>query len=207
MRNAEKFWDKNAIQWDAEGNKLDQASIKAIENTKNYLKPSDLVLDFGCGIGTITNEIAVYVKEVHAIDISSRMIEVAKRRSGERKIENIHFAQSTLFDERYKNESFNVVMAFNILHLIEEPQNVMERINELLKPGGLFISATSCLGEEKPYFRYILSILSITRLVPYLKMLKISELENLVDNGNFQIVEPEILRGSPMNYFIAAKKN
>lgn len=58
------------------------------------------------------------------------MIDVAKRKAGERKIKNINFAQSTIFYKRFKKESFDVVLAFNILHLLEEIQEAMQRIKD-----------------------------------------------------------------------------
>jgi len=206
MNKSEKFWDRIANQWDKQGNKLDQTSLKAIENTKKYLNIGDIVLDYACGIGTITNEIAANVKEIQAIDISSRMIEVAKIRSGESNIENVHYAQSTIFDERYKIDSFNVIMAFNILHLLEDTHKVMRRINEILKPGGFFISATPCLGEKWAILGIFISLLSKIGIVPFLKMHKFSDLEDLIVNGDFQIVEAENLHQTQPNYFIVAKK-
>ena len=81
----------------------------------------------------------------------------------------------------------------------------MQRINELLKPGGLFISVTPCLGE-KTFLRIILFPLSKIGIIPYLKILKIPELEELVANGNFQIVETETFYHFSSDYFIVARK-
>ncbi|NEW06798.1 methyltransferase domain-containing protein [Paenibacillus sp. SYP-B3998] len=57
---------------------------------------------------------------------------------------NINYAHSTIFDERYKKGSFDVILVFHVLHLLEDEHIVLQRINELLKPGGLLISATPC---------------------------------------------------------------
>jgi SAM-dependent methyltransferase len=54
--------------------------INIIKRTKTHLKISDIVLDYGCGTGLISNEIAEYVKGIHAIDISSNMIGIAEKR-------------------------------------------------------------------------------------------------------------------------------
>jgi 2-polyprenyl-3-methyl-5-hydroxy-6-metoxy-1,4-benzoquinol methylase len=58
---------------------------------------------YGCGTGLISNEIsneiADNVKVIHAIDTSSKMIEIAKNKADGRKIENIDYAHSTIFDE------------------------------------------------------------------------------------------------------------
>jgi 2-polyprenyl-3-methyl-5-hydroxy-6-metoxy-1,4-benzoquinol methylase len=138
------------------------------------------------------------VKEIHGIDISSKMIEAAKGKADERKIENIDFAQATIFDERYRRESFDVILALNIMHLVEDTQKVMQRINELLKPGGLIISSTACLGEKKTFLSILLSIpiflLIKIGIPPYLRSFKIPELEDSITKENFQIVETHLSR-------------
>jgi 2-polyprenyl-3-methyl-5-hydroxy-6-metoxy-1,4-benzoquinol methylase len=206
MKKSEKFWERVANRAQKQGNKADQTYVKTIENTVKHLDGSDIVLDYACGTGTITIEIAENVKEVHTNDITSRMIEVAKSNAEARDIENILFANTSIFDERYNKESFNVLTAFNILHLLEDPQEVIGRINELIKPGGLFISATPCLGEKSAILALLLFLLSKMGIVPYLKMFKFSELESLITDGNFQINETEDLQHTLPNYFIVAKK-
>jgi ubiquinone/menaquinone biosynthesis C-methylase UbiE len=206
MNRVERFWDKQANEYDKNESKFEQTYHKTVANTKQYLNNNDIVLDYACGTGITTNEITGYVKEIHAIDISAKMIEVAKRKAGERNIENINYEQATIFDERFKEESFNVILAFNILHLLEDTQEVLQRIYDLLKPGGLFISATACLGEKKSLLSILISLLSKIGIVPYTRHYTFSELEDLVTNGDFKIVEAEIVSHSPPNYFIVAKK-
>jgi len=207
MNNSERFWDRMSKNWDKPIKKLNDITLKTIDRTKKHLKIDDNVLDYGCGIGTITIEIANNVKEIVAIDISSGMIDVAIRKAGDRKIENIKFAQSTIFDERYKKESFNVIVAFNILHLLKDTKKVIHRINDLLMPGGLFISATASLGEKNTFLSFSLSLLSKIGIIPYVTNYNISDLKDLIVEGNFQIIETEHLSHKPPNYFIAAKKS
>jgi 2-polyprenyl-3-methyl-5-hydroxy-6-metoxy-1,4-benzoquinol methylase len=64
---------------------------------------------------------------------------------------NVDFAQTNLFDERYTKESFDVILAFNILHFLEDHRQALQRITELLKPGGLCISLTPCLREKMAF--------------------------------------------------------
>ena len=201
----EKFWDKMANQFDKRSRNFEQPPV---EKTKKYLNVSDIVLDYGCATGTVAIEIADNVKEIQGIDISSRMIYTAKRKASECKIENIDFIQSTIFEERYKRGYFDVIIAFNILHFFEDTLKVMQKINELLKPGGLIIIATACMGKKT--FLNIIQFLLFRPLIklgiiPYMKFFKFSELEDSIANGNFQIVEIESLN-SPTNYFIVAKK-
>ena len=206
MNKSAKFWDKRSDGYDKRAKKNEQMYIKAIEDTKKHLTSSDTVLEYACGTGIITNEIAGNVKEIHAIDTSSKMIEVAKRKANERKIENINFTQSSIFNERFKQESFDLILAFHILHLLEDRQKAMQQINKLLKPGGLFISTTPCLGEQNSFLRIVLPLLIKVGIAPYVKSFKISELCDLITHGNFQIIETESILSAPPNYFIVAKK-
>jgi len=206
MNKSEKFWDRSAKEYENKKINWEKIYNKAVENTKKHLNSSDVVLDYACGAGVITAQIADYVKEIHAIDISSKMIDVAQRIADERKIENINFSKTTIFDDRYKEESFDVITAFNILHLLEDSKEVIQRINKLLKTRGLFISETPCIGEKKSLLSTFLSLLNKLRIVPYLNPLKFSDLEDLLTEGNFQIIETEDLQQKQTNYFIVAKK-
>jgi 2-polyprenyl-3-methyl-5-hydroxy-6-metoxy-1,4-benzoquinol methylase len=205
MEKSEKYWDKSASKFDQAGIKDEQTYIKIIDRTKKYLKTSDTVLDFGCGTGLIANEIADYVKLIHAIDISSKMIEIAKSKADIRKIKNIFYTHSTIYDEKYHMGSFDVILAFYILHLLKDTQKTIQRINDLLKPGGLLISIIPCIGE-KIFLNISLSLLSIIGLTPDIKSFKANELEDIITNGNFQTIENENLHQGMPQCFIVAKK-
>jgi 2-polyprenyl-3-methyl-5-hydroxy-6-metoxy-1,4-benzoquinol methylase len=205
MSNAETFWDNTAKNYNREEKRDEKTYLKIIEKIRTYLKPNDIVLDFGCGTGLVSNEIAGNVKQIHAIDISSKMIAIAKEKAAGRKIENIDHAHSTLFDEQLRKGSFDVILAFYILHLVEDNQKVMQRLNELLKPGGLMISATPCMGE-KPILNGLFSMAGKIGIIPTIRSFKKTELEDSIANGNFEIVETECLHQSSQQYFIVAKK-
>ena len=204
MNKSEKFWDRMAKYLDRVERQDEATNIKIIEKTRNRLKISDNVLDYGCGTGTAAIEIASSVKTVYGIDISSKMIEAAKEKTVERKVKNIDFAQTTIFDEKFKKGSFDVILCFNLLHLVDDKPNVMRRINELLKSGGMMISATPCI--KGTFLGVLLSPLSKIGLIPQITSFKVSELEDLMTDENFEIVETECLHKSGQQYFVAAKK-
>lgn len=206
MSKSEKFWDKRAVEYDKNEKKWDQTYNKALENAKRYLKNTDIVLDYGCGSGMLTIQLAKLVKEIHALDISSKNIEAAEQRTKGNNIENISYATTTIFDQRYKKESFDVVLAFNILHLLEDTPKAVQRIKEMLKPGGLFISETASLGEAKAFISFIISLISKLKILPNVTKLKFSDMENMVADVGFQIIETEVLGKDISTYFVVAKK-
>lgn len=211
MNKAESFWDKTSKDYDKSEQRFEYIHNKTRENSKNYLNANHVVLDYGCGTGTTSCELASQVKEIHAIDISSEMIEFAKNKAANRMIENIHFSHTTIFDKQYKAESFDVILAFNMLHTIDNPDDAIQRIHELLKPDGLFISTTPCLGGKKSFMvsmqMYLVSLLSKFGVIPIpIRRYKRSDLDDLIANEDFHKVTDEEIYSGASSYFVVAKK-
>ncbi len=204
-KKAEKFWDRSAKSYDREERGDEHVLLKIIDKIKNNLKSSDTVLDFGCGTGLVSNKLSNHVKSIKGVDISSKMLEIAKIKALKNNIKNIEYAHTTIFDKRFNTESFDVVFAFYILHLLESPQEVVDRLSELIKPGGLLISTTPCLGEKK-LLKGVFSIGSKLGLFPKVNSFRYSELQHLLEKGNFEIIETECLNLKTQEYFIVAKK-
>jgi len=205
------FWDTASENYDKTEERFEYIHSKSRENTKKYLKDSDIVLDYGCGTGTTSCELAIHVKEIHAIDISSKMIGIAKEKAVVGKVENINFLQTDLFDKRYNNESFDTILAFNMLHTVSNPQDVTKRIYDLLKPEGLFISITPCLRDKMSFLvniqiQFVRFLCKIGVIPIPIRRLKSTELDVLIANGNFQAVNTEKIYKGASSYYVVAKK-
>ena len=205
---AEKFWDFLAPNYEAgDGDPSERGDLEIIHK---YLRPEDSVLELACGPGTLAIYLAGRVKEIHAIDISGKMIARAERKAAEQKVNNIHFAHTTIYEAGYPNNSFNVVMAFNILHLLKDAQETVQRINQLLKPGGYFISSTPCLAEKKAFVNHLLSPLFIVPsrlgIIPSINLFKTKDLEDLLTHENFQMVETKKFINGLTEYLIVTRK-
>ena len=206
MNKGEAFWDRLSKSAKPE-TKPDQTSIMTIEATKMHLHPNDLVLDIGCGSGAITAEIAKHAGAVHAIDISAGMIEAAKAKAVRSKAENITFEKATIFDDRLNDQAFDVILAFNVLHHLDDTKRVILRTHELLKPGGIFISATACMNERITLMSLFLRLLTKTGLVPDMRFFKVKALETEIEKGGFKIKETKELTGLPEYFLVAVKES
>ncbi|MFN8256478.1 MAG: class I SAM-dependent methyltransferase [Bacteroidales bacterium] len=204
MNKDEKFWNRIASKYD----RIEQNDIAYpifIEKAKSFLKANDTIIDFGCGTGLICNKIAGNVGFIQAIDISAKMIEISKNKASEHKIRNIEFERTTLFDEKLKEGSFDAVIAFNIFHLLEEPHTYILRINRLLKPGGLILSATPCMSEA-PFLNHILKFFSALRVTPKLNSFTSAEMERLFVNASFKALELNRIKPNSPQYLYFGKK-
>ncbi len=207
MDKEEKFWDKQAGGYSDHEEHTQLSENKDYITTLKYLKSDDTVLDYGCATGIISNAIADKVKEVHAIDVSGKMIEIAKQKANELNIDNVHYERALIFDERYQKESFNVILAFRVLHVLENIELVIRRINELLKPGGIFISVSACMGNKKSFLGMLVLLATKLRIVPlHINVFKLEELQEIITGGGFEILEKERMDDKMPHYCIVARK-
>ena len=202
MNETLKFFDKVSSKSNPQPNKT---ASKIIESSKEFLGKENYVLDFGCGSGSITNKLSKVAKFIDAIDISSGMLDFAKKQAEKDSIDNINYIQASIFDKRFENEKYDAILAFNVLHYIEDMPRLIERISALLKPNGVFISSTACLKERRSLIGYLVLFLTKIGMMPKIYFYKKNELETLVTNGIFERAKTEKLSKLP-EYFIVTRK-
>ena len=183
------MWDQRARKYDDAIKNHDDVYDKTIESTKALLSRSDIVLDFACASGEISLDIAPYVQQIHGIDTSAKMIELAKNKSLDRQVDNTSFDQIGVFDSSLASYSFSAIIAFSIFHLVDDAQKVLAQLNDLMAPEGLLITQTPCLGERGWFFRSLIGLAQTVGVAPYIRSLNITELESLVSSSGFEIIE------------------
>ena len=58
----------------------------------------------------------------------------------------------------HQNDRYDMVMAHSLLHLVPNPQEVIELAFSALKPGGVFVQNTPILGDTKKFLKPILAL-------------------------------------------------
>lgn len=211
MNQVRDFWDKVSTNYDKTEKRFEYIHNRSRERAKKHLKVTDVVLDYGCGTGSVSCELAHLVKEIHAIDISIKMIEIARQRVASLGVGNVSLTQTHLFTEKHGASSFDVVLVFNMLHTIPDPQGAVRKIYELLRPGGVFISATPCLQEKTSIavgmqIRFARFLSKLGAIPIEIRRVKASALKELIEDPGFQVVEAEKIYSGASSYFVAAKK-
>jgi 2-polyprenyl-3-methyl-5-hydroxy-6-metoxy-1,4-benzoquinol methylase len=206
-KSPEKFWDLISTKYAASPISDRSAYETKIAKLKTFLSPQMTVLDIGCATGTQCGDIADCVIRVTGIDISRKLLAIAEQRMAQRNLDNVEFLQTSVFDERFQPGSFDVVMAFFVLHFIEDVDAVMKRVHELLKPGGLFISETACLGDKSVLMGSLLRFAGHLGLLPRINLLTTRQLEQTLKNTNFSITEKVRFSNQPdAEFTLIAKK-
>ncbi len=202
----EKFWNLIASKYAASPIADVVAYQKKIEKLKSYLSLEDYVLDIGCGTGTQCDDLANSVKHVTGIDISNKLLAIAEKRKVEREITNVEFVQTTVFDERFDSGSFNVVLAFYVLHFFEDLDEVLRRIYDLLKPGGFFILETACLGDKSIITGKLIRSAGKLGFLPLINLLSTQQIEQALEQAGFTVLEKTRFSESNDEYTLIAKK-
>jgi ubiquinone/menaquinone biosynthesis C-methylase UbiE len=187
MDRSEKFWDKIAERYSKRPVADEAAYQKKLQVTRKYLRPDMEVMEFGCGTGSTAITLAPCVKHIVAIDVSSKMVEIALGKADAEKIENITFERSTIEKFHVPDQTLDAVLGHNILHLLENKEEVIGRIHRMLKPGGVLVTSTACLGDMMMLFRILAPVGTFLGFFPLVKVFTIKELEESLSNAGFEL--------------------
>jgi ubiquinone/menaquinone biosynthesis C-methylase UbiE len=117
------------------------------------LQPGMKVLDAGCGWGRLTIPIARAVGaggEVTGIDIQHGMLDKARKRAEEAKLDNIRFIQAGAGENKIERGKFDRALLVTVLGEIPDRPAALKDIFGSLKPGG-FLSITEIIFD--PHFQ------------------------------------------------------
>ncbi len=205
MRKADRFWDRIAERY-ARKPVPDEAAYRTkLEVTREYFRQDMQVMEFGCGTGSTAIAQAPFVRHILAIDISSKMIEIARAKAEESGVENVEFKQATIEELGTECQPFDAVMGHSILHLVEDRDDTITRVHQMLKPGGVFVSSTACIGDKMKFFKLIGPVGRLLGLMPLVRVFTRRQLLDSLKNAGFRIDhqwKPE----NAMSLFVVATK-
>ena len=154
MRKHKNFWDRNAGRYNCFMRK-DQAAYEEIYELIRPIVRHKTVLELAAGTGLIAKHIVNAAAHIEATDASAEMIAEAKRDNRSAKL---HFSVQDMFCLPYAEESFDVVIVSNALHIVPQPEKALAEIRRVLKDDGVLIAPTfthagnSFSGKVKAFF-------------------------------------------------------
>lgn len=200
-----QFWDKLAERYAAQPIADVSAYERKLEVTKARLGPEDVVLDIGCGTGSLALTLAPLVAHVHAVDVSAEMLRIGAEKAAAQGVKNVSFHQSTVQAlPDFGETKFDAVCAYNILHLVPSRQGVLSQIGQLMKPGGTFISSTVCLGESWVPYPPILAVMRWLGKAPVVVTLSRDDVRREIEEAGFQeLSQPEVGAKQQIAFLVA----
>ncbi|OUS26953.1 SAM-dependent methyltransferase [Gammaproteobacteria bacterium 45_16_T64] len=205
MDKTAKFWDRLATRYSNQPVPDEAIYQKKLKITQEYLRPDMNVLEFGCGTGSTAVVHAAHVSHLQAIDMSSKMLDIAQSKAEDLKLDNITFQHATIDEFEAPDESFDVVLGLSVLHLLEDKESAMKKSFQLLKPGGVFVSSTACLADGLGFLKYIAPVGRFFGLLPIVKVFTAKDMKASVTAAGFEI-EQEWEPGKNKGVFIVGRK-
>ena len=154
MQEHKDFWDRNAGRYDRFMRK-DGAAYEMMYEMIRPVVRHKTVLELATGTGLIAKHIVNAAALVEATDASAEMIAEAKRDNHSAKL---HFSAQDMFRLPYANQSFDVVIVSNALHIVPQPEKALAEIRRVLKDDGVLIAPTfthagnSFSGKVRAFF-------------------------------------------------------
>ena len=154
MREHKNFWDRNAGRYDRFIRK-DRAAYEKMYGLIRPVVKGKTVLELATGTGLIAKHIVKVTVRIEATDASPEMITEAKRGNYSAKL---RFSVQDMFSLPYADNSFDVVIVSNALHIVPQPEKSLREIKRVLKDDGVLIAPTfthaenSLRGRIKAYF-------------------------------------------------------
>ena len=154
MRDHKNFWDRNAGRYDRFMRK-DRAAYDEMYELIRPVVKAKTVLELATGTGMIAKNIVNAAAHIEATDASAEMIAEAKQDNQSAKL---HFSVQDMFRLSYADESFDVVIVSNALHIVPQPEKALAEICRVLKDDGVLVAPTfthadnSFLGKVKAFF-------------------------------------------------------
>ncbi|MBQ2356091.1 MAG: class I SAM-dependent methyltransferase [Treponema sp.] len=148
------------------------------------------VLELATGPGMIAKHIASSAKSVTATDFAPKMIEAAKKGSVP---ENVSFEVADATNLRYQNDSFDLVVIANALHIIPEPEKALAEIDRVLKANGTLIAPNFIEREKgkKNLWQKILSLVGIKFAHEWTK----EEYKTFLSDHGWQVTKSHVCKG------------
>ena len=137
MQEHKNFWDRNAGRYDRFMRK-DRAAYDEMYELIQPVVRHKTVLELATGTGLIAKHIVNAAAHIEATDASAEMITEAKRTRSAK----LHFSVQDMFRLPYANQSFNVVIVSNALHIVPQPEKALQEIKRVLKDDGVLIAPT-----------------------------------------------------------------
>ncbi len=143
------FWDKIASFYDITQAINGKVYSEMLRYVEELIPDGATVLDTAAGTGQLSFAAAKKADKVVCTDLSANMLDNARKKAQKLGVCNIRFEARNIFDLADEDETYDVVMAGNVLHLLEAPEKAVRELWRVTKKGGLLILPTY-VNASKP---------------------------------------------------------
>jgi len=204
-----RFWDRIARKYAADPIADLPGYEATLRRVQGLLSTSQDVLEIGCGTGSTALRLASRTRRLLATDVSAEMITIAREKLAAQPVPQLELAVADADALVFGHDAWDAVLAFNLLHLVDDLDHAIDAVVQALRPDGLFISKTACLNEMNPLVpRLALPLMRAIGKAPHVLCFDAAQLQAaLVRHGlAIEAVERHGTKGKDFRVFIVARK-
>ena len=211
MPTSAEFWDRVAEKY-ARDKIADLPAYEfTLERTRSYLRATDRVVELGAGTSSTGLLLAPSVATYLATDVSAEMVRIGREKLAEAPIAGMAIEQGSFDLPKLAGADYDAVLAFNLFHLVPDIRVALEQAAGMLRPGGLLISKTVCLGSRawpvRGFFRAMIALMSVFGKAPKdVHFPTVAQMDAMVTEAGFEIVETGNYPAKTPSRYIVARK-
>ena len=183
-----KIWDIYAPLYERFMRSDEKAYRRMYERIPEVIR-GKTVLEIATGPGLIAKHVAPAAKRMIATDYAEGMIREAKKGVCP---ENLSFAVADATALPYEDDSFDVVIIANALHVMPDPEQALSEIDRVLKPDGVLIAPNFVHSEPRPGARMLAQLIKIAGIRFEAKWTA-KEYIGFLEQHGFRVVHSETL--------------
>lgn len=135
------FWNKVAGMYDGFIKLMNKsATVRLQDEMASLLSPGDRVLECACGTGLLTVAMAPRCASLTATDNSPKMLERAAAKC--KAFPNVSFQPGNILAIDFPDSTFDMVIAANVIHLLDDPHQALRELYRVCLPGGMVVIPT-----------------------------------------------------------------
>lgn len=143
------FWDKTAEFYDFAEAFNGKVYRKMTSVVKKLTREGGAVLECAAGTGELSLAAAEKAGTVVCTDRSEKMLKIAEKKAKASRKENIRFEERDIFHLYDGDESYDTVIAGNVLHLLSCPEKAVKELYRVTKKGGRLLLPTFMTGGKR----------------------------------------------------------
>ena len=187
------YWDRHSTNYARSMLLLGKPLPRVLKLTETSVSGAGDVLEVAAGTGLFTERIAPHVRQLVATDYSASMVELLTQRIRDGGLANVQCLQADIYKLEFPPDSFDVVIAANVLHLVPDLSGALASLQRVLRPTGKLIVPTFC-HNETILSRTLSRALALTGF-PGQRRFTGRSLRSALESAGLQITRSEIVPG------------
>lgn len=166
MSKGKTFWDRFAFAYDFAESFNKKVYNAMVERVADLTPNNAIVLECAAGTGAISIGISKKARQILCTDLSLPMLQKAREKAKRKGILNIRFDKRNLMNLSDADESYDMVIAANVIHLLDNPQKAMNELWRVTKKNGLLVIPTFLTNDKNKHFGFLLVLYRLIGFEP-----------------------------------------